>query len=241
MVQEIDVARVRQYNLEYNKCKEKAMQLNAEREMNKKEIDSLCAELSAELGIQVTLENIESIYNDKVDKINADLSLGESIIKRIEAEENQLGNNQTVGANVGAAQGGVAGGVQPVQPQINLVPPQTCNQGAVQNPGYIVPPQGQAQFTQPQIQYPVQPQGAAGGVQPVVGGVQPVQNGQSGFSSLSGLPNTEIKIEPPQGTASSFIQYASNNQNPVIPQMFARGAGDVPPISTADLDDVEVI
>lgn len=259
MVQEIDVARVKQYNLEYNKCKEKAMQLNAEREMNKKEIDSLCAELSSELGMQVTLENIESIYNDKVDKINADLLLGESIIKRIEAEENQLSNGSAVQGvgqpvqNQGQGQGQIGmvqqnqgqGIVQPsqgqgqvvqpgqgqvvqpvVSPQVNLVPPQTYNQG------YGVPQQG--------IQQPVQNQGY--GVQNqgyiVPPQVQPVQNG---FSSLGGLPNAEIKIDPPQGTASNFIQYASNNQNPVIPQMFSRGNSEVPSISTDELDDVEVI
>lgn len=265
MVQEIDVARVKQYNLEYNKCKEKAMQLNAEREMNKKEIDSLCAELSSELGMQVTLENIESIYSDKVDKINADLLLGESIIKRIEAEENQLSNGsavQGVGqpvqnqSQVGTVQQNQGQGivqpsqvqgqgqvvqpsqgqvvqpgqgqvVQPVvSPQVNLVPPQTYN------PGYGVPQQGMQQPVQNQG-YGVQNQGYI-----VPPQVQPVQNG---FSSLGGLPNAEIKIDPPQGTASNFIQYASNNQNPVIPQMFSRGNSEVPSISTDELDDVEVI
>ncbi len=100
----IDVERIKKFNAGYKEAQQKAATIKAELDMNNREIDRLCAELSNDLGVSVTRENVAEIYKSNVDEINKKLELGESILNRI--------NNETQGVAVGQQVGNV--GVQQV-------------------------------------------------------------------------------------------------------------------------------
>ena len=90
MIGNVDLAQVKQYNTLLKQYKDQAAKIRAEIEFNSKELDNLCTELSNELGIQVTPENIEQIYNERVAKINSTLESGMEILSRIQQEANQV-------------------------------------------------------------------------------------------------------------------------------------------------------
>lgn len=87
MLQGIDLNQVKQYNASLKQYKDKAASLNAEIEYTNKEIDALCAELTTELGIQVTRDNIQQIYDEQVSKINSTLQSGNAVLAKIASEE----------------------------------------------------------------------------------------------------------------------------------------------------------
>ena len=87
MLQGVDLNQVKQYNASLKQYKDKAASLNAEIEYTNKEIDALCAELTAELGIQVTRDNIQQIYDEQVSKINSTLQSGNAVLAKIASEE----------------------------------------------------------------------------------------------------------------------------------------------------------
>ena len=64
MLQGVNIEDIKQYNSSLKQCRDRAASLKAEIEYTNKEIDTICNELSAELGITVTRDNIEQIYND---------------------------------------------------------------------------------------------------------------------------------------------------------------------------------
>ena len=66
MVQGVNLEEVRKYNESLKQYRDKASQLKAEIDYNNKEIDTLCAELTTELGMQVTRENVVQVYNEQV-------------------------------------------------------------------------------------------------------------------------------------------------------------------------------
>lgn len=87
MLQGVDLNQVKQYNASLKQYKDKAASLNAEIEYTNKEIDALCAELTNELGIQVTRDNIQQIYDEQVNKINSTLQSGNAVLAKIASEE----------------------------------------------------------------------------------------------------------------------------------------------------------
>lgn len=87
MLQGVDLNQVKQYNASLKQYKDKAASLNAEIEYTNKEIDALCAELTTELGIQVTRDNIQQIYDEQVSKINSTLQSGNVLLAKIASEE----------------------------------------------------------------------------------------------------------------------------------------------------------
>lgn len=87
MLQGVDLNQVKQYNASLKQYKDKAASLNAEIEYTNKEIDALCAELTNELGIQVTRDNIQQIYEEQVGKINSTLQSGNAVLAKIASEE----------------------------------------------------------------------------------------------------------------------------------------------------------
>lgn len=87
MLQGVDLNQVKQYNASLKQYKDKAASLNAEIEYTNKEIDALCAELTNELGIQVTRDNIQQIYDEQVSKINSTLQSGNAVLAKIASEE----------------------------------------------------------------------------------------------------------------------------------------------------------
>ena len=103
MLQGIDLSQVRQYNSALKTYKDQSASLNAEIEYTNNEIDSLCAQLTQELGIQVTRDNIKQVYNDEVAKINSTLQSGNAVLAKIASEEQNRANSNTVGSTSGAA------------------------------------------------------------------------------------------------------------------------------------------
>lgn len=103
MLQGIDLSQVRQYNSTLKTYKDQSASLNAEIEYTNNEIDSLCAQLTQELGIQVTRDNIEQVYKDEVAKINSALQSGNAVLAKIASEEQNRANSNTVGSTSGAA------------------------------------------------------------------------------------------------------------------------------------------
>lgn len=103
MLQGIDLSQVRQYNSTLKTYKDQSASLNAEIEYTNNEIDSLCAQLTQELGIQVTRDNIKQVYNDEVAKINSTLQSGNAVLAKIASEEQNRANSNTVGNTSGVA------------------------------------------------------------------------------------------------------------------------------------------
>ena len=64
----IDLREVKKYNESLKKYQDAAAQVRAGIEFNKKELARLCSELSQELGVTVTPENIEAIREERVAK-----------------------------------------------------------------------------------------------------------------------------------------------------------------------------
>lgn len=87
MLKGINVEEVKKYNEILRAHKDRASKLRAEIEFNVNELTRICNELTTELGIQVTPENLDSIYNERVAKINSTLETGKEILKRISEEE----------------------------------------------------------------------------------------------------------------------------------------------------------
>lgn len=96
MLQGIDLNQVRQYNASLKQYKDKAASLKAEIDYTNKEIDTLCSELSSELGISVTRDNIQQVYEDQVSKINSTLQSGNAVLAKIASEEQTAAQAQTV-------------------------------------------------------------------------------------------------------------------------------------------------
>lgn len=210
----IDVERIKKYNKKYKESQSKVANLQAELDMNNREIDRLCKELSAELGITINRENVEQVYMQKVQEINSNLELGENILKRIESEEQGLKNSSelegelktkssgvNMAGNVGSA--GIAGmGGMGVMPNMN-------NMGAM-----------------PQMNTMTN-----------MGGM----SSNAGFDSLGGMPQVDVKADEQPvsqggGVKNPFISQAMGS--PVIPQMFSRNGGDVPSLNEGDFDSI---
>lgn len=85
----VNIEEIKKYNQSLKQYKDKAASLTAEIEYNNREIDNLCKELSAELGVEVTRDNIEEIYNDQVNKINSMLQTGTTVLQKIANEESK--------------------------------------------------------------------------------------------------------------------------------------------------------
>lgn len=97
MVQNVDLNQVKQYNETLKIYKDKSAKLSAEIEYTTKELDRLCLELTSELGIQVTTDNIEDIYNEQVEKINSTLKSGNAVLAKIASEQNgEAYNNKNI-------------------------------------------------------------------------------------------------------------------------------------------------
>lgn len=97
MLQNVDLNQIKQYNASLKQYKDKAAQLNAEIDYTNKELDALCLELTTELGVQVTRDNIEQIYEEQVNKINSTLQSGNAVLAKI-ANEEQIAQQQSLQA-----------------------------------------------------------------------------------------------------------------------------------------------
>lgn len=84
---DISLERIKKYNETLKAYNEKGAQLKVELSFNINELNKLCQELSQEIGVEVTTDNIEEVYKNYVSKIEETLRVGEEIFERIRAEE----------------------------------------------------------------------------------------------------------------------------------------------------------
>lgn len=210
MEKSIDVARIKAYNQELRQLADKSAQARAELELSKRELQKLCQELTEELGVQVTAQNLQAVYEQCVEKIENTLKTGEEIIARIKSEGQPMGAAQAagmsanMGANMGAQQPTYA---QPVQagamPQGMGVNAQT---GAPIQPD-IPHPMGDSWQMNTPTQQTLQGTGMQGvGVQGV--GVQGVQ----GVQGMVGAQNQQMEAQAQ--SIPSFLQSAANRPKP---------------------------
>lgn len=208
MEKSIDVARIKAYNQELRQLADKSAQARAELELSKRELQKLCQELTEELGVQVTAQNLQAVYEQCVEKIENTLKTGEEIIARIKSEGQPMGAAQAagmsanMGVNMGAQQPTYA---QPVQagamPQGMGVNTQTS---APIQPDIPHPMGDSWQMNTPTQQTLQGTQGTQGmGVQGV--GVQGVQG-------VVGAQNQQM--EAPAQSIPSFLQSAANRPKP---------------------------
>ncbi|MBO5389253.1 MAG: hypothetical protein J6A59_14205 [Lachnospiraceae bacterium] len=103
MLSGVNIEKIKEYNASIRAYKEKSSSLTAEIKFNTQELNNLCAELTHELGVEVTPENVEKIYNERVESILETLKSGNEIIARIEQEEREQSatsvSNQSVFGN----------------------------------------------------------------------------------------------------------------------------------------------
>ena len=100
----INVEEVKQYNAELKKHKDRANMLTAQKELYEKELATKCAELSDELGITVTPQNIRQVYAEYEEKVKQTLSTGMAVLAKIaqsgEAERKQQEAIQQASQNI---------------------------------------------------------------------------------------------------------------------------------------------
>ena len=130
----IDVQKVKQFNDELKAYRDKAAKNQAEIEFNNREIKRICDELTAELGIQVTPENIAGIAKERKEKLENTLREGEAILARIKQEEavERASENETVAVQQSMGNQQVMG-VQPNVVQTGAVNTQQMYQQYQQN------------------------------------------------------------------------------------------------------------
>lgn len=139
MLENVNIEAVRNYNSELKMYKEQASKLAVEIEINEKELNTLCQQLTAELGVSVTPENVEQIYNEQVAKINQTLETGNAVLQKIKQEAS-----------------GTAQTAQPIQPaQQTYAQPQQTYSAPVQAPVNNVQTQPNAFMQNAGVQTPV--------------------------------------------------------------------------------------
>lgn len=92
----VNIEEIKKYNASLREYRDRANQLKAEIDFNKKELERKCASLSNDLGIQVTPDNIEQVLQERIEKINNTMSIGSEILKRIATEEQAAAVQQSV-------------------------------------------------------------------------------------------------------------------------------------------------
>lgn len=129
----VNIEEVKQYNANLKQYTAMSSRMQAEKEFLLKEIENGCSELSAELGIEVTKDNIQQVRDDLCAKINSTLQSGNAVLAKIASEtQAQTGSSDPIGVSAGAGQ--VYGGV-------NQVPTQTAMEQAMVAPQPTIAPQ----------------------------------------------------------------------------------------------------
>lgn len=135
MLQGVNIEEIRKFNSSLKQYKDQSARLMVEIEVNEKELKQLCEQLTAELGVTVTPDNVEEIYNEQVQKINTTLDTGNAILKKIEQEASGQANT-TVNTGVTA--------IPPVPPTANnkqlFTGQPLTNIDKLPQPGQPVPP-----------------------------------------------------------------------------------------------------
>lgn len=116
---ELDLERIRNYNTELKKYTDQVATLKAEQTYIKSDLEKLCEELSAELGITITPDNVEQVYRERVAKIENTLKIGEEILGRIKAEEAEQANSGNVSSYTGTTPTPTSAAGQAMNPAVN--------------------------------------------------------------------------------------------------------------------------
>lgn len=149
---------IKNYNKELKEHQERLANARSRKAVHEENLANECKLLSAELGIEVTPENIEQIYMEQMSKIEATVATGTEIMQRIKAEEQQIqvqnqlnqaqnmnqGQVQNQGQQFGGVpnqfmmnQGQVVGNIGQNQMQQGMVNQQFGNTGMAQNQGNL--------------------------------------------------------------------------------------------------------
>ena len=147
MLSGINIEEVKRYNATLKQYQDKASQVRAGIEFNTQELNRLCQELTVELGIQVTPENIRQIREERLKKIQNNLEVGTDILNRIKAEEEAINNSSRINLSSTTI-------VDSTVATQKIVPPSTVPQGI------SVPPLGSQLQSQAQQGIPVPPLGS---------------------------------------------------------------------------------
>lgn len=86
----VNVEEIKKYNTALKQQKDRANKLVAQRDYKKAEMEKACKELSAELGIEVTPQNVQSILEERQRKIENAVKTGNEILQRIHDEEARI-------------------------------------------------------------------------------------------------------------------------------------------------------
>ena len=137
MQKDINIESVKQYNASLKQYKDASAKLTAEIEFNERELKTLCEQLTRELGVEVTVENIDKIYEEQVQKINQALETGTAILSKIEQEASgATQSTQNIGYNQSTFGGAMGVAQTPPQAPIFGSKPAT-NTGSLTNPGAL--------------------------------------------------------------------------------------------------------
>lgn len=137
-MEKLNIERIREYNTKCNEYKTKLSNTIAERKIMSDNLTNLCNQLSAQLGVNVTPDNLEQVYAERSQAIKQTLESGEEILRRIEGAE-----------NVGTPSDGVeqpqvvmpqSTGFENAQPvRVTEQPAQTGNFGGLPESNYKMP------------------------------------------------------------------------------------------------------
>lgn len=158
MSMNLTTEQIKNYNKELKEHQERLANARSRKGVHEENLANECKLLSAELGIEVTPENIEQIYMEQMSKIEATVATGTEIMQRIKAEEQQIqvqnqlnqaqnmnqGQVQNQGQQFGGVpnqfminQGQVVGNMGQNQMQQGMVNQQFGNTGMAQNQGNL--------------------------------------------------------------------------------------------------------
>ncbi len=84
----VNMEEIKSYNARLKTSKEQINRYQAEIEYTQKELQNHLAELSQTLGMTVTVDNIEEVYNNEVNKINTMLQSGKAVLDKIDNVNN---------------------------------------------------------------------------------------------------------------------------------------------------------
>ena len=114
----VNIDEVKKYNASLKQYQDKASQVKAGIDFNKKELERLCSELSKELGITVTPENVMQIREERIAKIENTLKVGNEILSRIKSEEEIANGTAVPSTPAGPTATGIGMNI-PSAPQFN--------------------------------------------------------------------------------------------------------------------------
>ena len=183
--------RVANYNTAVKKVLANVNEANAKVEYSKKEFEKGCEQLSKELGREVNADNLEEVYKELEDSIVEQVTLGEQLIERANA---QLNENNGTGTMVESVPSNESNNGYFAGPQLNNGMAQPMSGMPVNNGYGQVPNMGSVGSVGSVGMTPQMGMGA--GVGASIGAMQqsnPV--GYAGMNGMSSMPQNPMQQE----------------------------------------------